>query len=98
MNSSSTQIEAPPPAIPAVSESGDDGSERERLLATWRLHPDALVDLVSPEIEGEADDGAGLVRMTDIKGDDIDEFHFASPDTADEAVDYALRQINPGTN
>ena len=98
MNPSTIQVDAPPPAPPFTTGGEGAGSERERLLATWRLHPDALVDLVSPEIEGGADDGAGLVRMTNRQGNDIDEFRFANAAEADDAVDYALRQLNPGSD
>ena len=70
--------------------------ERERLLEMWRLHPEGLVDLVSPEIQGGADDGAGRVELNDPTGDFIAEFFFASAEAADEAVDYALRRLNPG--
>src|SRR5260221_12049536 len=96
MNSEITFTDIPPPADRAAHGEGDE-SERERLLATWRLYPDALVDLCSPEIEDGEHDGAGLVRMTDPEGNDIAEFLFANADAADEAVDFALRRINPGT-
>jgi len=96
MNSPITSTEISPPAARTARGEGDE-SERERLLATWRLYPKALVDLCSPEIEDGEHDGAGLVRMTDPEGNDIAEFMFADADAADEAVDFALRRINPGT-
>ena len=60
------------------------------------LHPRALVDLESPAVEVGPNDGGGVVSMTDETGNEIDEFRFGSADEADEAVDYALRQLNPG--
>ncbi len=95
LNSPQQFAEAPPAAPPLVRDDASGGSERERLLTTWRLHPRALVDLESPEVEGGPNDGGGVVSMTDETGNEIDEFRFASADEADEAVDYALRQMNP---
>jgi hypothetical protein len=96
MNSKMTLTEIPPPTGLPASGDGDE-PERERLLATWRLYPDALVDLNSPELDDGEHDGAGLVRMTDTEGNDIAEFRFEDAAAADEAVDFALRRINPGT-
>ena len=96
LNSPSQFAEAPPAAPPPVRDDTSGGSERERLLTTWRLHPRALVDLESPAVEGGPNDGGGVVSMTDKTGNEIDEFCFGSADEADEAVDYALRQLNPG--
>ena len=95
MSAADLSPQFPPPPETKQRDSGGE-SERERLLATWRLHPTALVDLCSPEIAGGAEDGMGVVRMADTTGREIDEFHFATAADADEAVDYALRQINPG--
>lgn len=74
---------------------GDD-SERERLLAMWRLYPEALVDLIASEVDGGPDDGSGLLEMSDERGDLIEEFRFSDTEAADEAVLYALRQLTPG--
>jgi len=39
--------------------------------------------------------GAGRLEMSDVDGNFIEEFRFANADAADEAVIYALRQLNP---
>lgn len=88
-------IASPPPPVAGGSEEANE-SERERLLRVWRLHPDALVDLFCEEEQGGPDDGAGVIRMTEEDGTEVDEFRFASGEEADEAVDYALRAMNPG--
>jgi hypothetical protein len=86
-----------PPSPPEISGAGAEGeSERERLLRTWRLYPEAEVDLVSPEESGGAQDGAGMVYLSEKDGTDIDEFRFGSAEEADAAVVYALRAMNPG--
>jgi hypothetical protein len=85
------------PIVPPPELGSEDGeNERERLLRIWRLHPEALVDLSSEEELGGPDDGIGWGRMTDTNGTDIDEFRFASGEEADDAVDFALRAMNPG--
>jgi len=86
-----------PPKPPPAGEQHEGGeSERERLLRTWRLHPDAEVDLCSEEKQGGGEDGTGVVHMTEKDGTEVDEFRFGSGEEADEAVTYALRALNPG--
>lgn len=86
------------PSEAPTTETDGGGSERERLLVMWRLYPDALVDLVATEIEGGSADGAGRLEMSDVDGNFIEEFHFSDAAAADEAVIYALRQLNPGAD
>lgn len=110
IESAKTIVETMTMAAPEISTGGNlppigndawegdgDGSERQRLLDTWRDNPDALVDLIAPEDREGQNDGGGKLTMTEPEsGNEIDEFKFSSPDIANEAVDWALHTINPG--